>query len=298
MKNLYKGILYIIFAAFCFSLLSMFIRLAGDLPAVQKSFFRNFVATIFSFILLKKSKYKFKIEKGNLKYLLLRSIIGTLGIFFNFYAISHLYLADANMLNKLSPFFAVIFSYFFLKEKIKPIQIVALMIALVGSMFIIKPTFENAELLPSFIGLMGGICAGFAYTMVRKLGNRGQSGISIVFFFSAFSCVVSFLLTLFVYEPMTGKQISYLLLGGIAALGGQLGITNAYINAPAKQISIYDYSQILFAALIGFWVFKQLPDIYSFIGYTLIVLMAFLMFQYHKKKSDSKNMVEKKENME
>jgi len=294
MKKLYKGIIYIIFAAFCFSLLSMFIRLAGDLPAVQKSFFRNFVATIFSFILLKKSKYKFEIPKGNLKYLLLRATIGTFGIFFNFYAISHLYLADANMLNKLSPFFAVIFSYFFLKEKISPVQILALAVAFIGSIFIIKPTFENAEILPSLIGVLGGLCAGFAYTMVRKLGNRGQSGISIVFFFSAFSCIMSLIFTIFVYEPMTGRQFLFLLLGGIAALGGQLGITNAYINAPAKEISIYDYSQIMFAAILGFFVFQQIPDIYSFIGYILIVSMAFLMFQYHKKENNKNKYIKLK----
>jgi drug/metabolite transporter (DMT)-like permease len=188
------------------------------------------------------------------------------------------------MLNKLSPFFAVIFSYFFLKEKLSPVQIIALIFAFIGSLFIIKPNFLNVELMSSLIGLGGGICAGFAYTMVRKLGNRGQSGISIVFFFSAFSSIMSLIFTAFVFEPMTGKQVIYLILAGIAALGGQLGITNAYINAPAKEISIYDYSQIIFATIIGFIVFGQIPDAYSFIGYIVIILMAFLMFHYHKKK--------------
>lgn len=284
MKKLHKGILYIIIAAFCFALLAMFIRLAGDLPAVQKSFFRNFIATIFSFIILMKKKKSFEITKGNLKYLFLRSLFGTIGIFCHFYAISNLYLADANMLNKLSPFFAVIFSYFFLKEKLSPVQIFALIFAFVGSLFVIKPSFINAELFPSIIGLCGGICAGFAYTMVRKLGNRGQSGISIVFFFSAFSSMMSLFFTVFVFEPMTIKQLMYLILAGFAALGGQLAITNAYINAPAKEISIYDYSQIIFATIIGFVVFGQIPDKYSFVGYSLIISMAFLMFYYNKRK--------------
>ncbi len=285
MKNLYKGIMYIVFAAFCFSLLTMFIGLAGDLPAVQKSFFRNFIAAIFAFIIMKRKKESFEIPKENRKYLFLRSVVGTVGIFTNFYAIGHLYLADANMLNKLSPFFAVIFSFFFLKEKLRPVQIMALMFAFTGSLFIIKPSFQNAELMPSLIGLAGGICAGFAYTMVRKLGNMGQSGFSIVFYFSAFSSVMSLIATVFVFEPMTLKQIIYLVFAGLAALGGQLGITHAYIYAPAKEISVYDYSQIIFATILGFLVFGQIPDGYSFIGYVIIISMAFLMFQYHKKKS-------------
>lgn len=286
MKRLYKGIMFILLAALSFSLMSTFIRLAGDLPAVQKSFFRNFVAAIFSFIIMKRRGEKFEIKKGNLKYLLWRSIIGTLGIFLNFYAISQLVLADANMLNKLSPFFAVIFSFFFLKEKISPTQMIALIVAFIGSMFIIKPSFVNAELLPSLAGLLGGIFAGFAYTMVRKLGNRGQSGVSIVFFFSAFSTVVSLLATLFFFEPMTIRQVVFLVLAGLSALGGQLGITNAYIYAPAREISIYDYAQIMFATILGFFVFGQVPDVYSFIGYVIITSMAYLMFRYNKKKLD------------
>lgn len=286
MKRLYKGIMFILLAALSFSLMSTFIRLAGDLPAVQKSFFRNFVAAIFSFIIMKRRGEKFEIKKGNLKYLFWRSIIGTLGIFLNFYAISQLVLADANMLNKLSPFFAVIFSFFFLKEKISPTQMIALIVAFIGSMFIIKPSFVNAELLPSLAGLLGGIFAGFAYTMVRKLGNRGQSGVSIVFFFSAFSTVVSLLATLFFFEPMTIRQVVFLVLAGLSALGGQLGITNAYIYAPAREISIYDYAQIMFATILGFFVFGQVPDVYSFIGYVIITSMAYLMFRYNKKKLD------------
>ena len=116
MNQKYKGIIYILLAAFCFALMNTFVKLAGDLPSVQKSFFRNLVALIFAALLLKKNKIGFTYEKGNLKLLILRSICGTIGILCNFYAVDHLLLADASMLNKMSPFFAIIFSYFFLKE--------------------------------------------------------------------------------------------------------------------------------------------------------------------------------------
>ena len=106
-----KGILFIITSAFCFSLMNMFVKLSGDLPSVQKSFFRNLVAVVVAAILLKRSGAAFRWKKGNLGLLIARSAFGTLGILCNYYAISHINLADASMLNKLSPFFVILFSY-------------------------------------------------------------------------------------------------------------------------------------------------------------------------------------------
>ena len=123
----YKGILYIVLSAFCFALMNLFVRLAGDLPSIQKSFFRNFVAAIFACVILLKDGVPFRCRKENLKFMLLRSVFGTLGILCNFYAVDHLVLADASMLNKMSPFFAVLFSFLILNEKVKVPQ--ALMVA-------------------------------------------------------------------------------------------------------------------------------------------------------------------------
>ena len=82
---------------------------------------------------------------------------------------------------------------------------------------------------------------------------------------------------------MTMYQIMVLLLAGLAAAGGQFGITFAYTFAPAREISVYDYSQIIFSAIFGFVLFGQLPDLWSWIGYGVISLMAIGMFLYNKK---------------
>ena len=120
-----KGILCIIASAFCFSLMNMFVRLAGDLPTPQKAFFRNAVALLFAIVILVKSGEGFHIGKGNFKYLFLRSFAGTVGIFGNFYAVDHLAQSDASMLNKMSPFCVIVFSYFILKEKLTHWQVLA-----------------------------------------------------------------------------------------------------------------------------------------------------------------------------
>ena len=154
--------------------------------------------------------------------------------------------------------------------------------AIIGSLFVIKPTFTNMALVPSLIGLCGGICAGIAYAMVRILGQRGQKGSSVVIFFSGFSCVVTLPYLLLDFHPMSGLQILTLLGAGLAAAGGQFGITAAYYHAPAKEISIYDYSQIIFSTILGFFLFGQVPDRYSVLGYVIICAMALWMFVYNK----------------
>lgn len=286
MKKKYLGVIYIILSAFCFALMNTFVRLSGDLPTIQKSFFRNFVAMIFAFIILKKNHIPMHWQKGNLKFHLIRSTAGTLGILCNFYAIDHLVLSDASMLNKMSPFFAIIFSLIFLREKITFFQAALVTAAFAGSMFIIKPSLTSMEFLPGLIGFIGGMGAGAAYTAVRHLGSRGEKGPFIVFFFSAFSCVVTLPYLIFNFHSMELKQVIFLICAGLAAAGGQFSITAAYCHAPAKEISVYDYSQIIFAAVIGYFVFGQVSDVYSFIGYAVIIAAAVLMFIYNNRKSE------------
>lgn len=268
-----QGILCIILAAFFFALMNLFVRLAGDLPFYEKSFFRNLVALFVSFITIKFSGEGFRIGKGNLKFLLFRAIGGTCGILCNFYAIDHLDISDASMLNKLSPFFSMIFSIWVLKEKPKLREWVIVAAAFIGALFVVKPSFDIA-CFPAVVGLVGGISAGFAYTFVRKLGGRGEKSSMIVFFFSVFSTLVTVPMMLVHYEPMTMHQFAMLMLAGAAATGGQYSITAAYQKAPAKEISVFDYSQVLFAAILGFLFLDQVADAYSYIGYVIIIGVA------------------------
>ncbi len=276
-SNKVQGICYILMAAFFFCLMSLFVRLSGDLPVMEKAFFRNAVAAVVALVMLLRSGEKFRIGKGNLPYLLLRSSFGTAGIAANFYAIDHMAISDANMLNKLSPFFAIIMSYFILKEKAGKKEWAAVVAAFAGALLVIKPSF-TAGAVPAFIGVLGGFSAGVAYTFVRKLGTRGERGPVIVFFFSTFSTLFCLPFLILNFVPMTGRQLLILLAAGASAAGGQLSITAAYSKAPAREISVFDYSQILFAALLGFLVLGELPDLYSVLGYIIIISAAVWRF--------------------
>nr|MCR5477716.1 DMT family transporter [Lachnospiraceae bacterium] len=130
-----KGILCILAAAFGFSLMTFFVRLSGDVPTMQKAFFRNAVAAVVTVVLLLRSEEKFHIKKTSYTDILFRCLFGTSGLIANFYAIDRLDIADANMLNKLSPFFAILVSIPLLKEVPTLRDIAATVVAFIGALF-------------------------------------------------------------------------------------------------------------------------------------------------------------------
>ncbi|ADL53102.1 DMT family transporter [Clostridium cellulovorans] len=282
MNNKTKGIMFMLIASLSFAIMTVFVKLSGDLPSTQKTFFRNLVTVVVALIPALKNKSKLFGKKENQGLLLIRSTLGTLGIVASFYAIDHLLLADATMLNKLSPFFVIIFSFLFLKEKITKAQFISLIIAFVGSLFIVKPSF-NVSIIPALVAILGAICAGGAYTYVRTLRGR-EKNYTIVFYFSLFSCVSTSPFLFISYHPMTLIQLSSLLIAGVFASIAQMTLTTAYSYAPASDISIYDYTQIIFSAFLGMMLFNEAPDYLSIIGYILIIGSSAAAFLYEKSK--------------
>lgn len=281
MNNIVKGILLMIISSMGFAVMTLFVKLSGDLPSIQKTFFRNVISAIIAFFFVMYHKESLFGKRENQKILLWRSIFGTLGIIFLFYAIDHLVLSDADMLNKMSPFLVIIFSAIFLKERVKPFQIVTIVFAFIGMLFIIKPSF-SVDIFPYFVGMLSAIFAAAAYTFLRVLGNR-EKFYTVVFYFSFFSTVVLLPFVIFFYEPMTGEQLTYLLLAGLFATVGQFGITLAYKFAPARDISIFSYSTVLFTTILSFTIFGEGPDVYSLIGYAIILGAMTFMFLMGRK---------------
>nr|WP_276559266.1 DMT family transporter [Staphylococcus pettenkoferi] len=272
-----KGIIAILISAIGFSFMSVFFRLAGDLPVFQKSLARNLVAMFIPLFFLYKYKQPLFGKLSSQPLLIARSALGLTGVLFNIYAIDHMILSDADTLMKLNPFWTILLSLLFLREKIFKYQIIAMVVAIAGMLFVVKPEFSS-EMIPSLIGLMSGIFAASAYTCVRALSTR-EAPYTIVFYFSFFSIIVLIPFTIFTYEPMSWLQMLYLLGAGLSAAVGQIGITLAYSFAPAKDISIFTYASIIFTALFGFILFGESPDFYAMLGYVIIIGASYYMFE-------------------
>ena len=281
LNNTTKGIVCIILAALGFSLMTFFVRLSGNVPTMEKAFFRNAFAAVVSFILLKREGEKFHVKRENRSDLFFRCLFGTSGLIANFYAIDKIGIADANMLNKLSPFFAIVLSIPILKERPKKIDILTTLVAFLGAVLIIRPGSGISNTIPALIGLYGGFGAGFAYVFVRKLGGKGEKTPIIVLCFSLFSCLVCIPFIIPVFIVPTFKQLLLLILAGLAATLGQFGITSAYKFAPARDISVFDYTQVVFAALLGILFLHEIPVPLSIAGYAIIIGVAVFRWRYN-----------------
>ena len=278
-NNILKGIFCIIIAGFGFALMSLFVKLSGDLPSIQKGFFRNIIAVFISSIPLIKHWKVINIPRNNTGWLVLisRSVFGTIGLVLNFYAISHISLADSSIIQKLSPFIIIILSYIFFKEEMTRFQVFAIIIAFIGITLIIKPSGNNIISMGALAALLGALCAGIAYTCVRYLGTHNISGEFIIFFFSSLSSLMLLPYLIFDYRSMTLYQLSMLLLAGISATIGQYGVTFAYKFAAAKNISVFDYSQVLFSGIFGYVFFGEFPDFQSLIGYIIVISVGIVL---------------------
>ena len=274
LKDQIKGITCIVIAAIGFSFMTFFVRLSGELPTMQKAFFRNAFALVIAVATLFVKREKFEIKKEFGTDILFRCLFGTTGLIANFYAIDRLVLEDSNMLNKLSPFFAILISIPLLKEKPAKSDIIATIIAFTGALFIIRPTPGNMELVPALIGLYGGFGAGTAYVFVRRAAGKGAATPVIVICFSLFSCLLTLPFMIAGYVHMSPVQLAMLIAAGLSAAVGQFAITTAYKYAPAKKLSVFDYLQVIFAALWGIIFLHEVPTAMSIVGYAIIIGVA------------------------
>ena len=295
--NRTKGIACLVASAFGFAVMAACVRLCDDyggaVSSFQKSFFRNIIAfAIATIVFVRQPKAPIPPTapqapipptaplQPRLKswlLLVLRSALGTIGIFGNFYALSHITIAESQTLNKTAPFFTVVFAWIFLKERVGWRAMGSLLLAFGGVLLIAKPGFAGEAAFPLAMGLLGGVCAGAAYTALHALAKSTLPSAFIILFFSAFSCLASVPFMLHSFDPMTLAQVLALLGAGAGAALGQFGVTLAYRFAAPREIAVFDYSNIIFTAIFGLLLFGQIPDAFSIAGFVLILSAAWRM---------------------
>lgn len=285
MENRKKGITYILLSSLFFALMAATVKFLGDMPTAEKIFFRNLVGIFVAFSLVKKSGSS--LIGNNKKLLILRSTFGLLGIAAYFYALANMKLSDAVILNKMSPFFVMIFAALFLKEKISKKQLIALVTAALGAILVIRPGFDS-NLFPSLIALMSSVFAGVAYTLVRQL-RKTDSAATVVFYFSFFSTIamIPFMLSGSFVIPTAVQALALLALGLFAA-AAQLFMTNAYRHAEAGELSIYTYANIVFSSIFGLVLFQEIPDLFSAAGAVLIISAGYINYRAKEKEAAEK----------
>lgn len=276
-----KGIILILLMALCFSINSAFVKGVHGIPEGEKVFYRNIFLFITTIAVMLKTKSPVLGQKGNRLALLGRGAFGTIGALLSFYAISHMILPNEVILSNLCPFFIIIFSAVFLREKIKPMQIVAIIIAFSGMFFIINPG-GKMPIIPAVIAVLGAMFAGLSYVLVRHLGHKEKPE-TIIFFMALTSLAFTIPSMMKNYVPLTTKDLLLLAGCGLAYAAAEFLGVLAYKCAPAREISVFSYSDAIFSAIFSFLIWGQLPHDIQYIGYVLIVFGAIVLYFYNNK---------------
>ena len=260
------------------SLMQLVVKLSnGVCPLWERVFVRYFVTLILGFIMAKQNGMPLFGHKENRLILLLRSVLGFIGVAGYFYATSRIGLADASLLHRSSPFFVIIFSVIFLAKPLLQSELIGLALAFVGAILVINPTFSNLNLAPSVIGLISAAGAGGAYVAIASLKGKEKNG-TILFFFSLVSCVLSAAFGLRSFVLPHGTQWLMLVAIGAFAAIGQVTLTQAYKMANPGEVSVINYLGIVFSAILGLMVFGEIPSGRSIIGILFVFAAALLIY--------------------
>ncbi len=273
-SNIQQGALFAIAGGACFATMGALIKSASpDLSTEMVVFLRNL------FGLLTLLPWLLKVRLPSLKTTrfrghMLRAVFGLTAMYCFFYAIHHMPLANAVLLNYSAPVFAPVIAYYWLKEDFSIWTYPAVGIGFIGIMFILHPTVAFLT-TATLVGMISGIFAACAMISIRRMANT-EPATRIVFFFTLFSVIFSSVPLLWAWETPPVKATIAMGFAGMFATFGQLCLTKAYGLAPAAQIGSLIYSAVVFSALWGWLIWDENLDKYFFIGTTLVVAGSFL----------------------
>lgn len=265
-----RGALYVVGAAAAFSTMSALLKTASTGMSFEMLvFLRNF----FSLLFLLPFLARLRLEGLKTKVLhlhLMRAAFGVAGIYLFVYAISHLPLAEGVLLNHTSALFVPFIAFLWLGERLTRWVAVALVIGFVGIALILKPG-EDLRSFGTLVGLASGMTTAMAVVTIRRNAET-EPYQRIVFYFFTLASLVSFVPAALAWQTPTPLQWLMLAGAGFFATLGQLGATKAYSLAPATRIGPYTYVSVVFAALWGWGLWGETPDLLSAAGAVLIAI--------------------------
>ena len=262
-----------------FSAMSVFAKLAGArLPTMELVIARVLITMVMCIWALRS--LGISPWGNNKKLLLLRGFAGFMGLSCYFYAINHLPLADATVIQFCNPMVAALIATFALKEPLRGAEVVATVLSMLGVILVAQPTFLFSEgvgldPLAVTIGLVGAFFSAVAYVVIRRLGATDHHMV-VVFYFPLVTGPLS--LPLLAIEGVVmpqGVEWLYLLGIGISAQLGQIQITQGFALETASRASSVTYVQIVLAYTWGILLFGEYPNILSIVGAVLVVLGVF-----------------------
>ena len=278
MSKNHLGAVYMILSVLFFSFMDILIKVTDEYDVGQIMFFRALFGLVPIFFLIPKNRMKNFYKTKNIKLHFYRSFFGAIAMAAIFIGLRNLQLAEVTALAFSGPLWVVLFSMFFLSEKIRLKRWIAVGLGFIGVIIISKPGFDNLNFYYIYPIIF---CIGFAGVsiLIRKLTLAGESVWLIAFYFSLVSGLGGLLTIPFGVWKMPSTY-DFILLILIGLLGGiaNLLLTQSYKLAEVTLTTPLKYLSLVIAIIFGFYFFEEIPSIYTLSGAALIVVSSVIIF--------------------
>ena len=289
----HQGVLLLLLGEF------MFVAMAATIKAVDDDvshamvvFCRNSFGLLFLLPFLLKQGLSFNhLSTQCFSLHLLRAGTGLCAMYGYFYIIRHIPLAEATLVKMSAPFFLPLVAYFWLKDKLSRRTAVSIVIGFIGVVIILKPgsdTFSTVALW----GLLAALLASIAKVAIRRMGAT-EPAVRIVLYFAVFSTLFSSVPALIHWHAVDLKTWGLFVLSGLLGTLGQMTMTQAYRIAPPGKVGIYTYSTVVYASLMGWWLWGETLSVYTLIGFCCIFSAGLLGFISPAKLASGSNRLNK-----
>ncbi|OOR89630.1 EamA family transporter [Moraxella caviae] len=274
----YFGSLWMVAATVCFTIMGVLVKLTAQKFALHEyelTFWRMGFATLVLGIHASATGKVFATRYPKEHFY--RSVVGGVSVLMFFYGIAHLPLATAITFNYTSAIFLAILSVIILKQRPHPLTWFALILGFVGVALLLQPAIAASGTLPTFMGILGGAMAGYAYLQVRELSLLGEPSWRIVFYFSLVASVLAGIVATWRgWSVITWEILPYVLGIGLSALIAQLLMTHAYKVGRKFMVAALSYGTVVLSTLYGVFVLGEPLGALAMTGIALVVLSGVL----------------------
>lgn len=262
-----SGIAHMLVAVVSFSLMNVFVKLAGRLPVMELVFFRCGISTILSMAVLLSIREN--LIGNNHRLLILRGVFGTIALLTYFVTVKEMPLGTAVTIQYLSPIFTTIIALLFLDEKVRPLQWLFFIVSFAG-VVMIKGFDSRISMTCLATGVFSAIASAVAYNFVRTLSGK-EHPLVVVLHFQLIGALTGLAFSAVNWVQPAGWEWLYLLMIGLTTQLGQVHLTKALQKDHVAKVSIMQYLGMVFAVGFGVLIFKEHYSVASLAGLALVV---------------------------
>lgn len=269
-----EGIRYMAYGAFWFSLMSLLVKIAGQrLPSMEIVLVRALISLLLSYWLLRRARVA--LWGTNRRLLVLRGLLGFGALACFYYALVHLPLAEATVIQYMNPIFTAILAAWLLRERIGAWEGACIAASVAGVLLIARPGFlfgggPKLDPLTVVIALAGAMFSASAYVTIRRMSSS-EHPLVIVFYFPLVTVPVTIPFVIPVAVWPQGWEWAVLLGVGVTTQIAQVYMTRGLQLVPAARATAVGYLQIVFAGVWGAVFFAEYPDSWSLLGAAMII---------------------------